>query len=269
MRLVALCLSVAVLVTGFHLEPAAFAADTALRRLRVLTWDVNAGRSASGGAGLEAQLDAIWTARPDVVAIQHVTPGMPSLVESGLEGRSGRAWTAISHFNTDATGAVGAMVLTWLPVDASAATRLTETGAPSASRVAAAVRVQVTVNSWPVCVAAARLDQEDASNRALQLQELQGWLAAEASRRVIVGDFGAEPGDSIWPAWRAAYQDVWQVLVFNLTQESGWTIDSRPASGQPGRTDYQWYAQVTPTEVFLNKSAMSTHHALVADYEVR
>jgi hypothetical protein len=115
----------------------------------------------------------------------------------------------------------------------------------------------------------ARLDPDDATNRSAELQEWQQWLSSQPGRRIVAGDFELDPADPAWTSWRPTYQDVWQSLVFAPTQESGWTVDVRSSTGKPARTDYQWFAQVNPTEVFLVKSTSSSHHALVVDYEVR
>jgi endonuclease/exonuclease/phosphatase family metal-dependent hydrolase len=250
------------------------AANTVLSRLRVATWDVNRALDAKGASAFEAQVEQLASTGAQVIALQHVLRGTADMVagyESGLEARTGRQWTGVfrpANEGGSASAEQGVLLLTWLPLDNIASTKLIqEPAAPE--RQGVAVRVQVTINSQPVNIIATQLDGTDAANRDVQLQTLKSWVDAFSSRRVVVGAFGAEPDDVIWSSWRAAYRDVWRDLVFTKTADEGSTTEVAAPTGAPGRPDYQWQALVTPTETGVFKSTLSTHHLIFVDYKVQ
>jgi hypothetical protein len=248
--------------------------NTVLERVRVATWDVNRGRDASGLPASQLQLDQLASTGAQVISLQHVLRGAQDLItayKAGLEARTDRPWTAVFVSRTSGpTSAVdeGVLLLTSLLIDGSEGTQLVD-NAPAPERQGVAVRVQVTVNSQPVNFFGAQLDTTDAANRAVQLDRLQSWINSFSSRRVVVGAFGAEPGDAVWSSWRGSYRDVWQDLVFSKTGDEGITVDVAPSTGGAGRVDYQWQASAVATDVSVWKSRLSTHHLLMVDYEVQ
>jgi endonuclease/exonuclease/phosphatase family metal-dependent hydrolase len=247
--------------------------NTALPLFRVATWDVNGARDSSGVDAFDRQLDQLAATGAQVIALQHVTRGATDMVagyESGLEARTGRQWTGL--FQSTADGAdpasdEGVLLLTWLPLDNITLARIGEAASPE--RQAVAVRVQVTINAQPVNIIAVELDSTDSANRSVQLAALRSWVDTFSMRRVIVGAFGAEPGDAVWSSWRNAFRDAWNDLVYVKTADKGFTVDQAAATGAPGRPDYHWQAFVTPIETGVFKSRLSPHHLVLVDYKVQ
>jgi endonuclease/exonuclease/phosphatase family metal-dependent hydrolase len=252
--------------------------STTLRRLRVMTWNVNSGRSATNIADLAAQVSLIARSGAHVVVLQEVTVesglDLPALYESELETATGRAWYAVWAEEPRTTAAVpqGNLVLSTLPPAASATIALD--GAPfdpadiDAQRSAA--RIGVVVNGVTVTVAGTTLAGNGESRKA-QIAQLQNWMGSIPGRRLVGGGFSMRPDDAGYQEMSAAFADVWTTLV--TTPDAGITMAGFGTPAQPARVDGWWQERTgigaSATEVWIVKTGRSDHHAVVAEIEVR
>lgn len=246
-------------------------------RIRVVTWNVQHGYSATRQHVNDQQLDFIVALRPDVVLMQEVAEwdnDMPALYEQGLEVRTGRQWTFRYERNIASapkSRQEGQAVATWLPVARQDMVRLADPSAPDDSnRNRTAIRFTIATAAGPVDVAAIHLDYLDGVNRRSQLDRIQTWVAPAGSRRIVAGDFNAEPDDEgTWSAWRVEYADAWRSPANAAAASPGFTMPLRSVTGRPGRVDYQWFRGVTAVRVVVDETRLSDHYALIVDYEIR
>jgi endonuclease/exonuclease/phosphatase family metal-dependent hydrolase len=252
--------------------------STTLRRLRVMTWNVNSGRSATNAADLDAQVSLIARSGAHVVVLQEVTIesdlDLPALYESALETATGRAWQAVWAEEPRSAPAVpqGSLVLSTLPLAASATIALD--GAPfdpadiDAQRSAA--RIGVIVSGVTVTIAGTTLASNGESRKA-QIAQLQSWMGNIPGRRLVGGSFSMRPDDPGYPEMSAAFADVWATLV--TAPDAGITMAGFGAPAQPARVDGWWQERTgsgaSATEVWVVKTGRSDHHAVVAEIEVR
>jgi endonuclease/exonuclease/phosphatase family metal-dependent hydrolase len=245
--------------------------NTALRRLRVLNWNLHMGYNPMNMRNdYNLQLDLIASLAPDVVTLQEVFLGdadMRAIYVDGLTQRTGKAWRGVFQAgNTETVNVMGAMVLTWLPIDQSAQTLLFD----DPTYPAGIVGIQITVNSAPIFVSTTHLYPWDAQVRARQIVGVQNWMSFQGARRIIAADFNAFPGEAtIWtPTWKEEYTDAWTTATswVQPTDDDGYTFDRRSATGRPERIDYQWSKNMSVSEMFVVKTRRSDHHMIVTDY---
>jgi endonuclease/exonuclease/phosphatase family metal-dependent hydrolase len=251
-------------------------ANTNLKRLRVVTWNIKQGYNMIDGRNdYNLQIDMMAGLMPDVICLQEVSlsdADMPTLILNGLSARTGRTWRGQyqrqNTQTTPTTNNLGSMILTWLPIDAISSTLFTA----GLSQPFPALRLQVTVNGAPVHISTTHLYAWDADVRAAQLAVLQTWLSAQGARRVVTGDFNAFPFETtMWNGnWTLEYADAWQTATswIQPTDDGGFTFDRRTATQNPERIDYHWTTGMTVSEMFVVKTRRSDHHALVVDYKV-
>lgn len=252
--------------------------STTLRRLRVMTWNVNGGRSAANIADLAAQVSLIARSGAHVVVLQEVTiesgSDLPALYKSELETATGRTWHAVWAEEPRTIAAVpqGNLMLSTLPLAASATIALD--GAPfdpadiDAQRSAA--RIGVVVNGVSVTIAGTTLASNGDSRKA-QIAQLQNWMGSISGRRLVGGSFNMRPNDAGYPEMAAVFADVWATLV--TTPDAGITMAAFGTAPQPARVDGWWQERsgsgALATEVWIVKTERSDHHAVVAEIEVR
>lgn len=254
--------------------------STALRRLRVLTWNVNGGRDRQGIANVDAQVSLLARSGAHVIVLQEVTieggTDLPALFESKLEAATGRAWFAVWAEEPRSAPAVpqGNLVLSMLPVGATGTVELD--AAPSApsnlDAKRSAGRITVTVNGVPVTIATTAL-ANDATSRQLQIDQLQAWMATTDGRRLIGASLGMRPGEPGYADLAGTFADVWSALV--TTSDTGVTAEAFGTPPAPARVDGWWQelpggsAVAVATEIWIVKTARSDHHAVVAEVDVR
>jgi endonuclease/exonuclease/phosphatase family metal-dependent hydrolase len=252
---------------------------TSLKRLRVVTWNVQHGYTATNQHDIPAQIDLLASINADVIVLEEITladADMPALFEQGLEARTGKNWTKI--FTQSITGAPkanseGNMILTWLPVDEQESNVVCaipgDQSVPAQSSCTAMIRAAVTVNSVQVHIAGVHLNFPNADYRAYQFAQLDAWSANFGPGRLIAGDFNMEPPDPMWTGWNTKYADVWSVVT-GTTGDLGYTMDRRTLTNRPGRIDYMFMPLNNPhigVQMFsVVKTVLSDHHLLMADY---
>jgi endonuclease/exonuclease/phosphatase family metal-dependent hydrolase len=252
--------------------------STTLRRLRVMTWNVNGGRSAPNIADVAAQVSLIARSGAHVVVLQEVTiesdSDLPALYESELETATGRAWHAVWAEEPRSIVAVpqGNLILSTLPLAASATIALDAAPFDPADIDAqrSAARIGVVVNGVTVTIAGTTLASNGESRKA-QIAQLQNWMASIAGRRLVGGSFNMRPIDAGYPEMAAVFADVWATLV--TTPDAGITMAAFGTLPQPARVDGWWQERsgsgALATEVWIVKTDRSDHHAVVAEIEVR
>ena len=252
--------------------------STTLRRLRVMTWNINRGRNAGNVADVASQVSMIARSGAHVVVLQEVTiesgADLPALYETELEAATGRPWHAVWAEEPRNPPAVpqGNLVLSALPLAASATIALD--GAPfdpsDVDAQRSAVRVGVVVNGFTVTIAGTTLASAGESRKA-QIAQLQSWMGAVSGRRLVGGTFNMRPSDAGYPEMASVLADVWSTLV--TTPDAGITMAAFGAPAQAARVDGWWQERTgsgaSATEVWIVKTARSNHHAVVAEIEVR
>jgi len=254
--------------------------STARDRLRLMTWNIQSGRNATGTTAIDAQAALMADSGADVIALQEVTitpdnGDLTVLYKSKLEALTGVPWYQVWAPDPRATGytAEGNLVLSRVPILSSATTQFdTAPSDPAATdSKQSAAAITVVINNISVNVLTTRLPL-DPSQRQQQLDLLQGWASAFQSPRVIGGTFNMLAGDSAYTDMAALFVDAWPLLAG--TAEYGFTMDATIIPPyQAGRVDY-WFQEPVDTharasEMWVVKTMRSGHHALVADVEVK
>jgi endonuclease/exonuclease/phosphatase family metal-dependent hydrolase len=252
--------------------------STTLRRLRVMTWNVNGGKTRDGVADVDAQVSLMARSGAHVILLQEVTiePGadLPAIYEARLEEATAQTWSAIWAEEPRPSQAVpqGNLVLTLLPMGVVQTVPLD--GAPldgsnlDAKRSAA--RVSVVVNDVTVTLATTML-ANDAASRQAQIDQLQSWMSTVAQPRLLGGSFNMRPGDSGYADLASTFADVWPTLV--TTPDLGTTTETFGSLAQAARVDGWWQeiagGRALATEVWIVKTARSDHHAVITQVDVR
>ena len=163
--------------------------STTLRRLRLMTWNVNGGRSATNVADVSAQVSLIASSGAHVVVLQEVTiesgSDLPALYNPNSRP-TGRAWHAVWAEEPEAQRRFRRAIscqhasapplprrLRWTPSPFDAA--------DSDARRSAA-RIGVVVNGVTVTIAGTTL-ASDGERRKAQIAQLQNWMAGISGRR--------------------------------------------------------------------------------------
>lgn len=252
--------------------------STTVRRLRVLTWHVNGGRDRSGTPNIDAQVSLLARSGAEVIVLQGVTVDAAgdqfALFPQKLSAATGRTWNtvAVEDPRPSSSPVEGNLLLTTLPLASSATTTFDtapwDPAALDAKR--SAVRATIIVNNVAVSLATTQLAL-DAARRQTQLDALQAWIAAEPAPHLIGGSFNMPPTDSTYTDMAGVFTDTWAALV--NTGDQGTTAQSFGPSGQPARVD-DWWQEISDTraratEVWVIKTARSSHHAVVAEVKVQ
>jgi endonuclease/exonuclease/phosphatase family metal-dependent hydrolase len=251
-------------------------ASTTVRRLRLMTWNVNSGNDRTGVPNVDAQVALMANSGAHVLALQGLTittaADLSSLYESKLEAATGRTWNSlwIPDPRPAPASPEGNLLLTTLPIVSSAVTEFdTAPSSPnSLDAKRSAGRVAVLVNNVTVNVATTQL-ATDATQRQAQLGQLQSWISSVPAPRLIGGNFKMVSSDTTYGQMAGAFKDSWTAIV--RTNDAGMTQDLSPT--QLGRVDYWWQeltnSHATPTAMWVVKTWRSTHHAVVVDVNVQ
>jgi endonuclease/exonuclease/phosphatase family metal-dependent hydrolase len=254
---------------------------TTLRRLKVLTWNIQHGTDYTGADAVDAQVALMADLNPDVIGLQEVdinsTHDLSTLYKSKLEAVTGVTWNTV--WSPDpypaGTNPQGNLILTRLPI-ASSATAQWDVVPSDPTWLGAkrsAAMVNIIVNNTHVNVFTTHLDT-DVNNRSAQLSLLLNWAQSFPAPRIVGGDFNMMPSEADYATMTAQFPDAWATLV-NAYQASpgpdqGYTKDKRsiaPWTGQPGRIDY-WFAEqantaARPTDIAVFNTHRSDHHAVL------
>jgi endonuclease/exonuclease/phosphatase family metal-dependent hydrolase len=254
--------------------------STSRDRLRLLTWNVQSGRNASGAAAVDTQAALMADSGADVIALQEVTitpdyGDLTVLYKSKLETLTGVPWYQVwapEPRPADQTPE-GNLILSRIPILSSTTTQFDTAPADPTflDGKQSAAGMTVVVNNVAVNVLTTRL-AVDATHRQQQLDLFQTWASAFQAPRVIGGDFNMIAGDPVYNDMASTVVDVWPLLAG--TAESGFTQDVQTVvPNQPARVDY-WFQEPTDqhakaSEIWVVKTTRSSHHAVVVDVEVK
>lgn len=252
--------------------------STALRRLRVLSWNVNAGRSASGAAAVDPQVSLMARSGAHVLVLQDVTiePGtdLPALYQSKLESATGRTWHAVwaEEPRSSQLTPRGNLVLSALPLASADVVALDGDPFDSTNVDAqrSAARISVVVNNVTVTIAGTTLALGSESRQS-QIRQLQSWMSTVATPRLIGGTMNMRASDPGYADMAAQYADVWPTLV--TTPDQGVTTEAFALTSARARIDAWWQelsgSRAAASEVWIIKTPRSDHHALIAEVNVR
>jgi endonuclease/exonuclease/phosphatase family metal-dependent hydrolase len=239
---------------------------------RVLTWNIQMGRSLSQVMNVDAQVALMVETGAHIIALQEVTvtPGADLRVqyESKLEALTGRNWTAVWAPGPRPPNATpeGNLLLTMLPVVSSSIFQYDSVPSDAAwyDTTRAAAQLGVLVNGVTLNVFSTHLPV-NATHRQLHVNALLQWVNRFPGPGLLGGDFNMVPGTTEYSTVERSFTDTWALLA---PGDPGITKDVRDsAGGLPGRIDYWWQESNDPralaTEIWLIKTARSDHHALM------
>jgi endonuclease/exonuclease/phosphatase family metal-dependent hydrolase len=261
--------------------------STPLRRLKVVTWNIQHGQDAGGVDAVDAQVAMLADLNADVIGLQEVSINtgrdLRAIYKAKLEAVTGTTWNTVwapAPFPAG-TNPEGDLILTRLPIASSSIAQFDAApGDPTwLGSKRAAARVEVVVNQRSINVFITHVDT-NVSTRSAQMSELLSWVDSFPAPRLIGGDFNLMPSESDYTTLSARYRDAWTLLV-DANQatpgpDRGYTKNRRevaPWTGQPGRIDY-WFVETTdtraqPTEISVVETRRSDHNALVMWVDVR
>lgn len=262
---------------GSPTGPTASVAGEGPATLRVVTWNLQHGYTTGRRHANQEQIAFLAGLKPDVVALQELAEwdnDMPTIYRQGLESLTGKRW--MWRYEADlptasASRRDGNVLGTPLPIAGEDVLRLDDPSSPGDNnRNRSVIRFRVSLAGSAVDVATTHLDHLDAGNRRSQVDRMQAWLGRGTVRRIVAGDFNAEPEDAgTWSAWRGEYADAWLSTANPQRGAPGFTMPRRSTTGRPGRVDYQWFRGLEPSRVALVETDLSDHHAVVVDYSIK
>jgi endonuclease/exonuclease/phosphatase family metal-dependent hydrolase/fibronectin type 3 domain-containing protein len=240
--------------------------------LRLMTWNINGGKDASGGVSVDAQVALMVNSGAQVIALQGVTISaagdLSTLYQTKLENATSRTWNAlwIADPRLASANPEGNLLLTTMPIDSSATKQFDS--APTDPTLLDSKRsagwIGVIVNNVTVHIATTQL-AVDAAARGQQMDDLGKMIATVPAPRLIGGDFNMQPGDAAYQTMASGFADEWCALA--ASGDPGITVSSF------GRLDYWWSdassQHVTPTAIQVVESAASTHKPVVLDVTVQ
>jgi endonuclease/exonuclease/phosphatase family metal-dependent hydrolase len=237
--------------------------------LRVLTWNVQHGRTGKYGAyDPVSQARFIAAQNPHVVLLQEVqtwTENLPARYKAVLEQYTGVTWyTQWAPVNSK-TWTEGNLVLTRLPVVSRSSFQMHATSDwenQYSNRSAAQMRVRVS--GIDVDVISTHLDYYNTTHRTAQLIDLMDWAERFSTRRIVGGDFNSLPTEYWAYTMMSDYYDTWHDVTGSSS--GGATLSS-------WRLDYLFRSKlgaskVRPTSARVLSTTLSDHQPFVADYVV-
>lgn len=251
-------------------------ATTALRRLKLVTWNIQGGHDASSLYAIDSQVALLADINADVIGLHELSGSdQAAQYKSKLEAATGITWHAVWAPIPSTVYSGGNLVLSRLPIISSSIKELD--AAPNDSSWGgakrSAARVELDVNSRRVNVFFTHLDT-DFNIRSAQLKMLLDWVKTFSAPRLVGGDFNMMPEEGDYATMTGQFDDAWHTLVERFQgapgPDKGYTKNVRgiaPYVGQPGRIDYWFHERgsstVVPTEIAVLETQRSDHHAVV------
>jgi endonuclease/exonuclease/phosphatase family metal-dependent hydrolase len=246
------------------------APTTSTGTFRMMTWNIQHGRTKSGAYDLYSQAQFIVSHRPDVVALQEVETwdeNQPQRYKQLLEQLTGQAWTVVWAPVINSSSTEGNVILTRLPVVSQATYQMHATSNWSemyANRSAAQAKVRV--GSVDVNVFSTHLDYYNTSYRSTQLNQLMTWALNFGGPRLVGGDFNSWWGEYWITTMMTQYTDTWQ--DYTGSNQNGYTVNNAVRFDYIFRSmDGGWRA--TPTNCYVPVTSLSDHNPVIADYRIQ
>jgi endonuclease/exonuclease/phosphatase family metal-dependent hydrolase len=237
---------------------------------RMLTWNVQHGRTKAKAYDPAAQARFIADQNPHVVALQEVQTWdehQPGRYKALLEQYTGATWHMQWAPVNGRPGTEGNVLLTRLPVASSTYYQMHATGdhdAMYSNRSTA--QATVTVGGVKVHVFSTHLDWYNTAHRTAQLLDMMAWTERFGARRIVGGDFNSWWGESWIITMMGDYYDTW--LDVTGSKQNGHTVNNAV------RFDYLFRSKdggdkVTPTRIIAPSTSLSDHNPVIADYLVK
>jgi endonuclease/exonuclease/phosphatase family metal-dependent hydrolase len=238
--------------------------------VRMMTWNIQHGRTAYGAYDLTSQAWYIASERPDVVALQEVETWdeyQPERYRSLLEQFTGESWTVVWAPVNNSGSTEGNVILTRLPVVAANAYQLHASGDWSALYSNRSVaQATVRVAGIDLNVFSTHLDYYNTGDRTTQLYQLMSWATNFGGPRLVGGDFNSWWGEYWITTMQNEYTDTWQDSTG--TKLDGYTVNNAVRFDYIFRSfDGGWLA--TPVNCYAPWTWLSDHNPVIADYRIR
>lgn len=176
------------------------------QRLRVMTYNIFAGRNRDASHDHQRIAEIILGGRPDLVALQEVDVNTRRNGGIDLAGKLGKLtgmWASFGRAINFQGGEYGNAVLSRHPILECRTHVLPALGGEA--RSAAEIRVKVPGIECPVSFVSTHLDHRSPEVRAVQIAALRRALPAEDHLlRLVAGDFNASPDSAVIHKWLAA-----------------------------------------------------------------
>jgi endonuclease/exonuclease/phosphatase family metal-dependent hydrolase len=268
-------------------KPVSTGGDTTLRRLKMLTWNIQHGTDVNGVRAVDAQVALMVDLNVDIIGLQEVSidssEDLSRVYKAKLEALTGITWNSVwaPAPYPAGTNPEGVLILTRLPVASSAIAQWDVVPSDPAwlGTKRSGAMVEVIVNGRHVNVFVTHLDT-DVNVRSAQLTQFLNWAQGFPAPRLLGGDFNMMPSEGDYTTATSKFRDTWAALINPFQSapgpDPGYTKDKRtiaPWTGQPGRIDY-WFHELTntdarPSEVAVVHTARSDHHALLTSVTVK
>jgi endonuclease/exonuclease/phosphatase family metal-dependent hydrolase len=240
------------------------------RSIRVLTWNIKHGFTASSVYNLAGQVNYMVSQHPDVVALQEVQTwdeNQPQRLKTLFEQATGQSWSLIWAPVTNAAGTEGNVILTRLEVLNSAAYQMHATSDYSAMLSNRSVAgATVSVNGVPVSVFSTHLDYANTTWRTIQLQQLMAWLPNFGGPRLVSGDFNSWWGEQWIATMTSQHSDTWRDVTGG--QDLGYTVNNSVRFDYIFRS-FAGASRAVPTNCFVPVTSLSDHNPVIADFNVQ
>jgi endonuclease/exonuclease/phosphatase family metal-dependent hydrolase len=239
-------------------------------RIRMMTWNIQHGVTRSGSYDLAAQAQFIASHDPDVVALQEVETwdeNQPERYRTLLQQLTGQNWTVVWAPVTNSPATEGNVILTRLPVVATATYQMHATndwGAMYSNRSVA--RAKVSVNGVMLNVFSTHLDYYDPSHRTIQEEQLLSWATNFVGPRLLAGDFNSWWGEYWITRVMETYSDTWQDVTG--TNQGGHTVNDAVRFDYIFRS-FDGNSSATPDNCYVPATSLSDHYPVIADFTVR
>ncbi len=126
-------------------------------------------------------------------------------------------------------------------------------------------RAVVNVGGVPVTLLSVHLDW-NTGMRSAQLSAFLSWGEQFGGPRIAGGDFNSWWGESWIKQMQNQYSDTWQDVTGS--NENGYTLNGSVRFDYLFRSrDSSW--RVTPTRCWVQRTSLSDHSAVIAEYTVR
>jgi endonuclease/exonuclease/phosphatase family metal-dependent hydrolase len=228
-------------------------------KIRVMTWNIHFGKTASNVLNLEAQARVMSDSGADVILLQEGSTwdgDQPNRFPELLQQYTGRTW--YMYWVASATNGIGqgVMFLSKYPFVSSSKLLYEGTGFGQVAVDLGGVRINI-LNT--------HLEYYDTSKRTRQLNKLMEWARNYSGPRIVGGDFNSWWGESWIKTMETEYSDTWQDVTGS--DENGYTHNNV-------RFDYLFRAftnnyRLTPTACWVISTSTSDHRPVVADYTVK
>jgi endonuclease/exonuclease/phosphatase (EEP) superfamily protein YafD len=182
---------------------------------------------------------------------------MPQTYAERLRQLTGDQWSSVwAPHGGRYSDKEGVLLLSRLPIVAKSTFNSNERGF---------ARAVVSVGGARVTMLGLHLDW-DRGRRTKQLEAFLSWSDGLGGPQIVGGDFNAWWGESWIRRMESTYSDTWQDVTGS--DENGYTLNNAV------RFDYLFRSndsngRLVPTACWVQRTKLSDHNAVIAEYEVR